>query len=200
MHADSVIPMNLAAHGVHGAPMPVQDHTRVRLLVDAHYDFVWRQLRRMGVPEADADDGAQHVFLTAMNMMVSTPNTQERALLFGIVRRVAANKRRAVGRRDAVEGGPMGEHTERATSDIDGPEGRLGQVQARAMLDEILARLPDDQREVFCLFELEEMSLDEVALAVGCARGTAASRLRLARERIARDVQRLRAQGGGASA
>ena len=180
--------------------MTAADSLRVRALVDAHYDFVWRQLRRFGVSEADADDGAQQVFLAAMNKLDSTPTDTERSLLFGIVRRVAANARRGVARRDAVLSDSGDERAEFALPDSQGAEGKLDKARARALLDELMARLPDEQREVFCLFEFDELSLDEVARVVGCARGTAASRLRLARERIARDVQRLRVQHEGASA
>lgn len=180
--------------------MPAQHSARVRLLVDTHYDFVWRQLRRMGVPQADADDGTQQVFLTAMNKLSTTPPELERALLVAIVRRISANQRRSVARRDAVEASSLDEHEGLAVPDSQGHEGQLDKVHARALLDGILSRLPEEQREVFCLFEFEELSLDEVALAVGCPRGTAASRLRLARERVEREVVRLRAQREGAQA
>jgi RNA polymerase sigma-70 factor, ECF subfamily len=35
-----------------------------RALYDAHFDFVWRSLRRLGVREPDVLDLAQKVFLT----------------------------------------------------------------------------------------------------------------------------------------
>ena len=48
----------------------------------------------------------------------------------------------------------------------------------------ILAALPEEQRAVFLLFEVERMSMAEVAEAVGCPLQTAYSRLHKARERV----------------
>ena len=53
--------------------------------------------------------------------------------------------------------------------------------QGLALLERILDRLPDEQRAVFCLFELEGMTGEEIAEAIEIPLGTAYSRLRLAR-------------------
>jgi RNA polymerase sigma-70 factor, ECF subfamily len=53
--------------------------------------------------------------------------------------------------------------------------------RAVAALELILAELDDKNREVFVLYELEELSLAEVARAVGCPLQTAYSRLHVAR-------------------
>ena len=45
----------------------------------------------------------------------------------------------------------------------------------------MLERIPDEQRAVFCLFELEGMTGEEIAEALELPLGTAYSRLRLAR-------------------
>jgi DNA-directed RNA polymerase specialized sigma24 family protein len=54
-----------------------------------------------------------------------------------------------------------------------------------------LSKLPEAQRLVFVLFELEDMSAGEVADLLGISVGTA--RLRLARELFTREVKRLSA-------
>lgn len=56
---------------------------------------------------------------------------------------------------------------------------------ARSILD----RLPDAQREVFLLYELEQFSGEEIAEQLGIPVGTVRSRLRLAREAFRREVE-----------
>lgn len=53
------------------------------------------------------------------------------------------------------------------------------------MLDEVLGELPHDLRTVFVMCEVEEVTMSEVAVALGIPAGTVASRLRRAREAFA---------------
>src|SRR2546429_365348 len=41
------------------------DEARLRALRHEHFEFIWRSVRRLGVPEADADDAVQQVFIVA---------------------------------------------------------------------------------------------------------------------------------------
>jgi RNA polymerase sigma-70 factor (ECF subfamily) len=58
-------------------------------------------------------------------------------------------------------------------------------VRARARLQAALARLDDEKREVFILYELEELTMKEVAAAVDCTLQTGYSRLHAARKAVA---------------
>jgi RNA polymerase sigma-70 factor (ECF subfamily) len=64
--------------------------------------------------------------------------------------------------------------------------------RARVLLDEVLESLPMEVRAVFVLFELEEMTLSEIAALLGIPPGTAASRLRRGRELFQSAVARLK--------
>ena len=77
------------------------------------------------------------------------------------------------------------------------PDEVAEQRRLRAVLDTVLAAMPEDLRVVFVLFELEEMSTPEIAALLDIPPGTAASRLRRAREDFDRRVARLRASEGG---
>ena len=168
-----------------------------RALYDAHFDFVWRSLRRLGVREPDALDLAQKVFLTAYFKL---PEFEGRSLvstwLFGIAQRVASDYRRsALVRReistdaaelDAVPGDQQDLSTE-------------SEARRRAQAAEaILNKLPEPQRTVFVLFELEEMSGQDIATLLNVSVGTVRSRLRLARDTFRREVKRLSASAAGA--
>src|SRR5262245_14241147 len=81
---------------------------RIDAAVDAHFDFIWRLLRRLGLRPSDADDAAQQVFMIATQKLHSIAPGSERSFLYGAAVRVAANARRAEQRKredasDALE-------------------------------------------------------------------------------------------------
>jgi RNA polymerase sigma-70 factor (ECF subfamily) len=57
------------------------------------------------------------------------------------------------------------------------PESRLKQDEFRRHVEQAVATLPESQREIFVLRHFEEMSLQEIAVARGCALGTVKSSL-----------------------
>lgn len=149
-----------------------------RLLND-NFRMVWRALRRLGVPPHAVDDAAQEVFLVASRKLEAIEAGQERRYLYGVALRVAANARRARAARHET---PLGELVEQTASTTPSPEALLDRKRARELLDEALEALPDELRTAFVLFELEGCSGPEVAELCDIPLGTAASRLRRARE------------------
>ena len=168
---------------------------RVAGLVREHYAFVWRLLRRLGIGEGDADDAAQRVFLAAAGRLGEVEPGRERPFLYGVALNIGARTRRSLGRRREE---PFESAGEREAPEPNG-EQLLEQRQARALLDQLLAEMPEDLRVVFVLFELEELSTPQIAELCEIPIGTAASRLRRAREdfeqRVARTEARRRFSG-----
>ena len=155
-----------------------------------NFQFIWRSLRRLGVPLPAVDDAAQQVFEVASRRMAEIELGRERAFLFKTAIFVAAEARRAAARRRAHDG-------EALDGVLDGrpnPEEASDWVRKRALLDAVLDALPDDTRTVFVLFELEELPLAEIAELLEVPRGTVASRLRRAREEFQAEVKRVRAR------
>lgn len=172
------------------SPFPSEDvERRFRAIVDAHYDFVWRSLRGLGVPAAALDDEAQRVFWLASRKIDAIVVGSERPFLFRLVRGLASNQRRALRRRREVSDDEV-LRTQADTSPS--PEELASRQQARRMIDAILDTLPTDLRMVFVLFELEELDLAEIASCLEIPTGTVASRLRRAREKFHEAVDRLR--------
>lgn len=169
---------------------------RMAEVVREHYAYVWRLLRRLGIGEGDADDAAQRVFLTATGRLGAVEPGRERAFLYGVALNVGARTRRSLGRRREQ---PFESTDEQATLEPNG-EQLLERRQARALLDRLLDEMPEDLRVVFVLFELEELSTKEIAELCEIPVGTAASRLRRARDdfeqRVARAEARRRFSGG----
>jgi RNA polymerase sigma-70 factor, ECF subfamily len=174
---------------------PPASPERIAGLVRAHYAFVWRLLRRLGLGEGDADDAAQRVFLVAAGRLGGVAAEREHAFLYGVTLNVGARARRSLGRRREE---PFESAGEREAHELNG-EQLLERRQARALLDQILDEMPEDLRLVFVLFELEEFSTRQIAELCEIPVGTAASRLRRARadfeERVARIEARRRFSG-----
>ena len=165
----------------------------------ASFQFIWRTLRRLGVrPDSSVDDAVQRVFEIALNKCESITPGMERAFLFKVAVLVAAEERRGARRQH--------ERMQELTADpqdVDGqsPEALLSERRRREVLDEILDALPLELRTVFILFEVEGMPSHEIAALMGIPVGTAASRLRRAREQFEAQARRIRARlasGGGA--
>lgn len=169
---------------------------RIARLVREHYAFVWRLLRRLGIGEGDADDAAQQVFLAAAKRLGRVEVERERAFLYGVTLNVGARARRSLGRRREEPLEAAGERQAPAPS----AEQLLERREARALLDQLLDQMPEELRVVFVLFELEELSTPQIAELCEIPLGTAASRLRRAREdfeeRVARAEARRRFSGG----
>ncbi|MEY4578720.1 MAG: hypothetical protein RL701_3423 [Pseudomonadota bacterium] len=163
---------------------------------EAHFHFVWRALRRFVVREPDAMDQAQRVFLI---VHAKLPEFEGRSRLttwlFAICQRVASDYRRSAAIRreiatDArdIEGFEVSQQASTSSVDVE---------RRQRVAEAILDKLPEAQRVVFVLFELEELSGDEIAALLGVPVGTVRSRLRLARELFGREVRRLAASKAG---
>lgn len=169
---------------------------RLRVLVDDHFDFIWRSLRRFGLSAADADDASQRVFVIASRKLEQIESGKERSYLFGAAYRVVREIRRSKARKPEAQ---LTDETELADTALN-PEEFADRLRARALLDEVLREIPIEARTIFVLFELEEMTVPQIAALLEVPLGTVASRLRRGRELFRAAAVRLRArtsfQGG----
>jgi RNA polymerase sigma-70 factor, ECF subfamily len=160
---------------------------RVRAMFVAHFDFIWRSLRRFGLNEDRADDAAQQVFVVASRKLDAIEPGSERSFLFGTAMRVASDVRRSAPVRREIAHADPG-------IDIEGgarPDDLVEQRRARELLDHVLDAMDLELRTVFVLFELEEMTTPEIASLLSIPHGTVASRLRRAREEFQSRVEKL---------
>ena len=191
---------SVAATAAAGAepPSPL-DHAhrqrdpRLRTLFDAHYDFVWRSLRGLGVAPGQLDDGAQQVFLLGFRKLDAITPGSERPFLFRLATGVAANLRRTVRRKREVGDDAVLEARPDTAAD---PEELVSRGEAQRLLDEALSWMPGDLRMVFVLFELEEMEIPDIAASLEIPVGTVGSRLRRAREKFKEAAQRVQRREG----
>ena len=172
---------------VPGALREPRPASRLEAMLADHHGFVWRSLRRLGVVDSEVDDACQQVFLVAHRRLAEIEPSSERSFLFQTVLRVAADWRRAHKRRCEQVGVDLLGVPDVGAS----PEEIVDQRRARLMLDHVLTALPIDLRVVFVLFELEEMTMTEIATLSDIPLGTVASRLRRARQAFQDEVRKL---------
>ncbi|MEM9456578.1 MAG: sigma-70 family RNA polymerase sigma factor [Myxococcota bacterium] len=156
-----------------------------------HHTFVWRILRRMGAPSVD--DAVQEVFVVMHRRRHQLDlSGGPRPLLYGIARKVAARQRDKRRRQPP----PLALVPETSAD----PEQRLARAEAARVIRDALDSMDEGKRMTFLLADVEGMSVPEVARCQGVNLNTAYARLRAARQRIHRAVQRHRAREEGADA
>lgn len=165
---------------------------RLRRLVEEYFDVVYRAAKRFGTPPSLVDDCAQQVFLVAASKLEAIAFASERAFLLGTTFRQAKELRRRIA---DVPASPDSENVIMPGADsAPDLEEMVDRKRARLVLDDLLAEMPDDLRTVFILYEIEAIAVPEIAQALDLAPGTAASRLRRAREAFEQAVERHRAR------
>jgi RNA polymerase sigma-70 factor (ECF subfamily) len=156
-----------------------------------HAAFVWRSLRRMGVAAADLEDATQEVFVVVHKRLEEYEERASiRSWLYAICLRVSSRQRRTTSRRR--------EQVVAEPPELSVEPGQLADVEQRESLrlgQSLLAALPEKQRTVFVLYEVEHMTVAEIAEALGCPLQTAYARLHKARERVRAELSRARALG-----
>jgi RNA polymerase sigma-70 factor (ECF subfamily) len=157
---------------------------------EEHFDFVWRSARRLGVPEASLDDVAQDTFVTVYRRLSGFEGrSQLKTWIFGILRHTIADFRRGQRRKptSALEHEPADARTA-------SPHEAAARSEGVQRLYEALGALAEEQREVFVLAELEQMSSPEIAGALEVNVNTVYSRLRAARQEFEAALKRLRSR------
>jgi RNA polymerase sigma-70 factor (ECF subfamily) len=143
--------------------------------------FAWRLVANMGVRPDDIADVVQEVFVVVHRRLGTvTLRSSLRAWIYGICVRCCANyRRRAVTRRERL----VSEPPETVANDDERLSARLDLKRALQLLD-------NQQRAIFLLYEVEGLSMSEVAEALSTPLSTAYSRLHAARETVQREFRK----------
>jgi RNA polymerase sigma-70 factor (ECF subfamily) len=136
--------------------------------------YVLRRVRQSD----DAAEVIAETFATLWRRFDACPEGDElRPWLFGVARRVIANQRRAARRRSAL-GERLASTVDRAAFDLLGPPEESSEL-ARAF-----AALSESDRELLSLVAWEDLTRDELAVALGTNRAVVRLRLHRARKRL----------------
>jgi RNA polymerase sigma-70 factor (ECF subfamily) len=166
---------------------PTSDE-RLAAIYREHFGFVWRSLRRLGVPRAALEDLTQDVFVVAARRLDDFEGRSSvHTWLFGIAMRVFLTRRRSewrhsrkldeLAQQDEPSGDPIATH------------------DAQHTLLALLDQLDDEKRAIYVLAELEGFTVVEIAEGLEANVNTVYTRLRAARAQLQKAADRLAAEG-----
>jgi RNA polymerase sigma-70 factor, ECF subfamily len=163
-------------------PPPESPHLEFEAVYAEHFDFVWRNLRRLGVPESALRDAAQEVFLVIYRRIGEfVPQGTLRSWIYSILRRVALAQKRQYRQRFPAEAQGADQLVDESQLN---PESDAARGQSLRQLLELLNSLDDDKRDALVSVDIEGMTVPEACMALEVNLNTLYSRLRAARRQM----------------
>ena len=179
-------------------------------LVARHEKRLWNFLRRFVADSATAEDLLQEVFLRVVkNAAEWQPSAKFSTWIYTIARNLCTDtaRRGALRKADSLDQTPGASRDESGPHRIDKVAAQSGNAERAAMdreiatrVDQAVAALPVEQREVFLMREVMDMSFADIATATKTSEPTVKSRMRYALERLRGALVELRDDDGSAAA
>jgi RNA polymerase sigma-70 factor, ECF subfamily len=161
-----------------------QRRTAFERLVTPLYAALYRTARRLAGGDADAPDLVQDTCLRAFRTFDAfVPGTNAKAWLFTILYSVAINRARR--RRLEPETLPGQEIDRQYEAHLEQQSSTAPRQWTEAEVAGAVDALPDAFREAVLLVDVEELTYEEAASALGCPVGTLRSRLFRGRKLLA---------------
>ncbi|MGH1342153.1 MAG: sigma-70 family RNA polymerase sigma factor [Nannocystales bacterium] len=162
-----------------------------RGLYDEHHAFVWAVLRKLGVPERDAEDVMQEVFLVVHRRLGAFEGRSAwTTWLYGITTRVYWNYARRLRSRPQASSSASSLRLVDPSAD---PERFAQRREASAMLEALLGSLDVDKRTAYVL-HIEGLSAPQISAITGVKTRTVYSRLRAAKAEVEASARRVQAR------
>lgn len=182
--------------GTLAALLAARDPLAVRLITARNNQRLFRAAWAILKNRAEAEDAVQSGYLQAFAGIAgfqgrSSLSTWLTRIVINeaLMRARAAKRRRASLDRDSVA--VLDDYREKlmqGSMSSTLPDGAVARAEIRQLLEDAIARLPDSFRMVFMLREVEGLSVDEAAEALGIAPATVKTRLFRARRRLQDDL------------
>lgn len=150
-----------------------------RAVYDGYFDFVWRFAALDGVPSAALEVVVRHVFVVVHRHLGGFDGSV--ALKIEIARVTRNVVRSYLSTQFRLLSGELPTAELSGSGEL-GPPELLEQKSASQLLDVILGRMTERQREAFILCEIEGLSALETAEALSVSEATLQLRLREARK------------------
>lgn len=151
-------------------------------LVERYQRQIYNLSRRMLGNAQDAEDATQEAFVSAWQAISRFKGGSFKAWLLRIASNVCKDYVRANRRHQTV---PLNEQSsDPPTNPVESPEDGALREELTELLDRNLLALPENQRLVVILTDVQGLSYEEVAKVTGTSLGTVKSRLNRGRENL----------------
>jgi len=164
------------------------DHAAFETLVRRYSERAYRAAYRVVRDASQAEDVLQEALIKAYRAL---PNFERRSSFYTWLYRITVNlaldRRRREGRAPSLEWDDSVSHNvdPRAVSPVsENPETASRRTEVRELVAEGVQHLPDGQREVLLLREVDGLSYEEIATSMQISKGTVMSRLHYARKKM----------------
>ena len=172
------------------------DKKAFELLVLKYERRIHRLLSRMVRDPAEVEDIAQEAFIKAYRAL---PQFRGESAFYTWLYRIAVNTAKNVlmSSCPTVSATPVNDEGEETFNELEThkdastPESILQGKQVAETVNRAMSELPEELRTAIALREIEGMSYEDIALAMGCPIGTVRSRIFRAREAIAAQLRPL---------
>ncbi len=161
-------------------------------IYESMVDYVWNVVCRMGVPQADAEDVVQEVFVTVYRRLGEFEGrAQLKTWVFTIAVHLVQHYFRTHARKPGDRASAKGTEIQALVDQREnGPANQIDRKERYDALDRVLDQLDEAKRLVFVLAELEQLTLVEIGEIVGANPNTVATRLRAARQAFEKALAR----------
>lgn len=175
-----------------------RDESAFRELLETHRDRVFNITYRMLGNRAEAEDVAQEVFIAVFkNIDEFREESKFSTWLYRVTVNHCKNRIKYLARRHDRDRDELDETSHQANGAVNGapvraaaPDRALASAQMEKLLQEAIAALDEDQREVIILRDVEDLSIEEICEITKLPDGTVKSRLHRARLVLRKKMQR----------
>jgi RNA polymerase sigma-70 factor (ECF subfamily) len=164
-------------------------------LVDRYLERVYRYLRNLTRDEEAARELAHETFL-GLRPRVAAGQSPSEAYVFTTARNAALSHWRRQQSENRKRDGAAAEKDQAggtwyADKAANSPTREVERRELRSGLETALAKLPEDQRSVFLLSEVEGLKYEKIAEIMGVPAGTVASRKHIAARTLRAELERM---------
>lgn len=161
------------------------DEEAFRHLYEKHSKRIFSFILRYTGNHHEAEELLQETFLRAYRKAASfEPKAEVSTWLFQIAMNLCRDRGRRLHRKEAA----LDELLEPGHHNT--PVDDATESEAKRIVGEVIAKIPDDERSVLLLRMNEELTYDNIARVVGCSERTARERMKRGRARFLEGLQR----------
>lgn len=154
-------------------------------LVREHHSYAYGLAIRLVCNEAEAEDVVQEAFVRAWrNLSRFDPNTRFTTWLYRIVTNLSLDCLRSRKHRPFPEGLLPGDALTEGLADHETPETLTSSRDLATIIESLAGMLPETQRLVFTLRDIQDLSIEEVCDCTGLSSESVRSNLHYARKKL----------------